>query len=91
MSEAPLKADLVLSGGGVKGIGLVGAGWDLLSGDGLYKGDFALQWIRSELANLGVASFGDLAFDDEELPPQQRYRLVVTTAARPCSKTWSPR
>lgn len=141
----PLRADLVLSGGGVKGIGLVGAvvalmeagyafprvagtsagsivsailaagfdkltpeqveritmtlpypkfldaepltkvpllgtGWDLLSGSGLYKGDFAREWIRSQLKDLGVRTFGDLAFDDDSLPPERRYRLVVTVA-----------
>ncbi len=141
----PLKADLVLSGGGVKGIGLVGAvvalmeagytvprvagtsagaivsailaagfdqltpeqveqiamtlpyrkfldaepltkipllgtGWDLLNGNGLYKGDFAHEWIRSQLQDLGVCNFGDLAFDDDSLPPERRYRLVVTAA-----------
>ncbi|UQX11528.1 patatin-like phospholipase family protein [Candidatus Mycobacterium methanotrophicum] len=142
---APLKADLVLSGGGVKGIGLVGAvvalmeagytiprvsgtsagaivsavlaagfdqltpyevkeiamtlpyrkfldrepftkvpllgtGLDLLNGNGLYKGDFAREWIRSQLRDLGVRTFGDLAFDDANLPPERRYRLVVTAA-----------
>lgn len=147
MSEPPLKADLVLSGGGVKGIGLVGAvvalmeagysmprvsgtsagsvvgailaagqkgnqlspqqvrelamslpypkfldaepmthipvfgaGWDLLSGSGLYKGDFARQWISDQLAKLGVTTFADLALDDDTLPPDRRYRLVVTVA-----------
>ena len=141
----PLKADLVLSGGGVKGIGLVGAvvalmeagytfprvsgtsagaivsailaagfdqltpeqvehitmtlpyrkfldaepltkipllgtGWDLLNGNGLYNGDFAREWIRTQLEDLGVRTFGDLAFDDDTLPPERRYRLVVTAA-----------
>lgn len=147
MNATPLQADLVLSGGGVKGIGLVGAvvalmeagyqvprvsgtsagsivgailaaaqqgnqltpeqvrelamdlpyrkfldpepltrvplvgaAWDLLSGDGMYKGDFAHQWIRSELLQLGVTTFGDLALDDKSLPPEQRYKLVVTVA-----------
>ncbi len=147
MNQTPLKADLVLSGGGVKGIGLVGAvvalmeagysvprvsgtsagsvvgailaaaqrgnqltpeqvrelamnlpyrkfldaepmtyipvlgaGWDLLNGSGMYKGDFAHKWIGSQLKQLGVTTFGDLAFDDDELPPERRYRLVVTVA-----------
>ncbi|WP_343599860.1 patatin-like phospholipase family protein [Mycobacterium sp.] len=145
MSEHPLRADLVLSGGGVKGIGLVGAvvalmeagyqiprvsgtsagsivgailaagvdtlstgqvrdiamnlpyrkfldaepvgaiplvgpAWDLASGSGIYKGDFARQWIASELENLGVRTFADLAIDDDGLLPERRYRLVVTVA-----------
>ncbi|SRX92110.1 Patatin [Geodermatophilus obscurus DSM] [Mycobacterium shimoidei] len=142
----PLKADLVLSGGGVKGIGLVGAivalmeagysiqrvsgtsagsvvgailaagtrgdyqltpeqvkdmamtvpyrkfldrtipipflgsAWSLLSEEGIYKGDFAHDWIRSQLKNLGVSTFGDLAVDDDTLLPERRYKLVVTVA-----------
>lgn len=61
-------------------IPVVGAAWDLVSGDGMYKGDYAHQWIRSELKQLGVTTFGDLAIDDDDLPPEQRYRLVVTVA-----------
>ena len=62
------------------GIPLLGPAWGLLSETGIYKGDFAHQWIRSELDNLGVRTFGDLALDDENLPPEQRYRLVVTVS-----------
>jgi NTE family protein len=141
----PLKADLVLSGGGVKGIGLAGAvvalmeagyeiprvsgtsagsvvgailaagfgqltpeevrrltmtvpyrkfldpthltgipilgpAWGVLSEEGIYKGDFAHDWIRSQLKNLGVSTFGDLAVHDDNLPAERRYRLVVTVA-----------
>jgi NTE family protein len=62
------------------GIPLLGPAWGVLSETGIYKGDFAHDWIRSELKNLGVSTFGDLAYDDENLPPEQRYRLVVTVA-----------
>jgi NTE family protein len=62
------------------GIPLLGPAWGVLSETGIYKGDFAHQWIRSELRNLGVRTFGDLALEDNELPPEQRYRLVVTAA-----------
>lgn len=146
-TRRPLRADLVLSGGGVKGIGLVGAAvglkdagyaiqrvsgtsagslvgailaaasqgdqlssaqlrdlalsvpyrkfrdagpieripvlgpaWALVRGTGAYRGDFAHDWVRGELANLGVQTFGDLAVDDDELLPERRYRLVVTVA-----------
>lgn len=137
-----LKADVVLEGGGVKGIGLVGAlvaltdagytfnrisgtsagaivgalaaagltgdglregalsldyakfrdaspldrlpltgkGLALLQGSGLYRGDYAHEWVRSHLAALGVHTFGDLKIDDESLPPERRYKLVVTAA-----------
>jgi len=136
----PLRADLVLEGGGVKGIGLVGAavalteagyrlnrvagtsagavvgavaaaglvgeqlkevalsldysrftdaapleripvfgpGAALLAGSGLYKGDYAHEWIRSRLADQGIHTFGDLRLDDDDLPPERRYKLVVT-------------
>ncbi|CAJ1581827.1 patatin-like phospholipase family protein [[Mycobacterium] wendilense] len=146
-SRSPLRADLVLSGGGVKGIGLVGAvgalrdagydvqrvsgtsagslvgavvaaasqsgelssaqvrelalsvpypkfrdsrtleripilgtAWGLLRETGVYRGDFAHDWIRGELKNLGVTTFGDLAIDDDHLLPERRYRLAVTVA-----------
>jgi NTE family protein len=143
--DVPRRADLVLSGGGVKGVGLVGAvvglmdagyrsqrvsgtsagsivgaivaGADsrltgaefkdialelnyhkfrdsgmlgripflgqsmaLARGRGIYKGDYAHEWVRGQLANLGVRTFGDLAVDDDDLPPEQRYKLVVTVA-----------
>ena len=144
--DPPVKrADLVLSGGGVKGVGLVGAvvalldagyqvrrisgtsagslvgaivaagagrltgadlkrlamslpykkfldpdpttkvrylgpAWAALRGRGMYRGDFIHQWVAAELGALGVRTFGDLALDDPELPPEQRYRLVVTVA-----------
>ncbi len=36
--------------------------------------------MRSQLKTLGVKTFGDLALDDPQLPPEQRYKLVVTVA-----------
>lgn len=146
-STALKRADLVLSGGGVKGIGLVGAvvalmdagftpervsgtsagsivgaivaaasqdqqmtgeqvkrlaleldyrkfldpgllervpvlgpSWAVARGSGIYRGDYAHDWMRSHLKNLGVRTFGDLAIDDDELPREQRYKLIVTVA-----------
>jgi len=143
----PRPADLVLSGGGVKGIGLVGAvvalmdagyraqrvsgtsagsivgavvaaasmgdqlspeevkelalqldyrkftdpgplerlpvlgpSLAVLRGNGIYKGDYAHDWVRTQLENLGVRTFRDLAIRDDSLPPEQRYKLVVTVA-----------
>ncbi|WP_343571774.1 patatin-like phospholipase family protein [Mycobacterium sp.] len=64
----------------ITGIPLLGPAWGVLSETGIYKGDFAREWISSELANLGVRTFGDLAIDAPSLPPEQRYRLVVTAA-----------
>jgi NTE family protein len=64
----------------ITGIPLLGPAWGVLSETGIYKGDFAHDWIRSQLADLGVHTFGDLAFQAENVPPEQRYRLVVTVA-----------
>ncbi len=64
----------------ITGIPLLGPAWGVVSETGIYKGDFAHDWIRSELADLGVHTFGDLAIDAPHLPQEQRYRLVVTAA-----------
>ncbi|OSC42739.1 patatin-like phospholipase family protein [Mycobacterium decipiens] len=57
---------------------VLGQAWGLLRDTGLYRGDFAHDWIRGELKNLGVTTFGDLALADKQLPEERRYRLAVT-------------
>jgi NTE family protein len=56
-------------------VGLAAAG-------GVHAGDYIRDWLATELDKLGVATFGDLrrrdADDDENLPADQRYGLVVT-------------
>jgi NTE family protein len=69
-----------LDPGPVERVPFVGPSFALLRGSGIYKGDYARDWVRSQLADLGVHTFGDLAIDDDELPVEQRYRLVVTVA-----------
>jgi NTE family protein len=64
----------------ITGIPLLGPAWGVLGEEGIYKGDFAHDWIRSQLANLGVRTFGDLAVDDDHLLTERRYKLVVTVA-----------
>ena len=64
----------------ITGIPLLGPAWGVLGEEGIYKGDFAHDWISSQLANLGVRTFGDLAVDDDHLLPERRYKLVVTVA-----------
>jgi NTE family protein len=64
----------------ITGIPLLGPAWGVLTEEGIYKGDFAHDWIRSELENLGVSTFGDMAVDDDHLLPERRYKLVVTVA-----------
>ena len=58
----------------------LGAAWGLLRDTSLYRGDAAYEWVRSELKNLGVTTFGDLALDEDRLLEERRYRLVVTVA-----------
>jgi NTE family protein len=59
---------------------VVSSAWDVLRGNGLYRGDVAHEWIRGELKNLGVTTFGDLAIDDDFLLKERRYRLAVAVA-----------
>ena len=59
---------------------VVGPSLAVLRGTGIYKGDYARDWVSSQLKNLGVTTFGDLAIDDRDVPEEQRYRLVVTVA-----------
>jgi NTE family protein len=136
----PLPADLVLEGGGVKGIALAGAlaellpryrfnrvagtsagaiaaafvaagadaeeiraaldrldyarvpdSWlpvpglsaagGLLLREGAHPGRYVHEWLRRELAALGISTFGDLrredAGDDPNVADWQRYKLVV--------------
>ena len=61
-------------------IPLLGAGWGILQGDGIYKGDYVHDFVAGQLRDFGVETFGDLRLDDEQLPPERRYRLVVNAA-----------
>jgi NTE family protein len=142
-SKVAGKADLVLEGGGVKGLGLVGAtlalsdagyefqriagasagaivatlvaalqasgrpvsqleqilgtvdynqfaprGLDhdlardvrLLAHEGLYNGHYLVDWLGGQLELLGVTTFADLKIDDDALPAERQYRLVVTVS-----------
>jgi NTE family protein len=60
---------------------LVSEGLSLLTARGAYTGDWIHRWLRTELANLGVRTFGDLRRedrgDDAALNADQRYSLVV--------------
>lgn len=69
-----------LDPGPVERVPLLGPSLALLRGSGIYRGDYAHEWVRRQLADLGVTTFADLAIDDDELPPEQRYRLVVTVS-----------
>jgi NTE family protein len=109
-ADQPKLVDLVLSGGGVKFIGLVGAvvalmdaGYSIKRVSGVSAGSVVAAIIaagsnggrltgeevkelafsvplHSELKNLGVTSFGDLALDEGDPLEGPRYKLVVTVA-----------
>jgi NTE family protein len=66
--------------GPLERVPVLGPSFAVLRGTGVYKGDYAHDWVASELKNLGVTTFGDLAILDDNLPEEQRYRLVVTVA-----------
>jgi hypothetical protein len=81
-----LKADLVLEGGGMKGIGLggqpklplLGEAAGLLHRRGAYAGDYVRTFVADELAALGVRTFGDLRRSDPHADPsRERFQ-------RPC-------
>lgn len=56
--------------------------WGVLFHLGAHPGVYMEQWTRGVLADLGVKTFGDLAFDDpgSALPAGQSYRLVITAS-----------
>jgi NTE family protein len=66
--------------GPVESVPVIGPSWALLRGAGIYRGDYAHDWVRSQLNQLGVNTFGDLAINDARLPEERRYKLVVTVA-----------
>jgi NTE family protein len=69
-----------LDPGPIERVPLLGPAVAMVRGNGIYRGDYARQWVRGELKNLGVSTFGDLAVDDDSLPEERRYKLVVTVA-----------
>lgn len=60
-------------------IPVLGPALGFLRDSGLYRGDVAHDWIRGELANLGVRTWGDLAYESTaSLLSERRYRAVVS-------------
>jgi NTE family protein len=59
---------------------LLGPMWGFLRDSGFYRGDVAHDWIRSELKNLGVTTWADLAYDADSLLAERRYKAVVSVA-----------
>jgi NTE family protein len=69
-----------LDPGRIARVPLFGPAVAMVRGNGIYRGDYAHDWVLNELKNLGVNTFGDLAVDDETLPEERRFKLVVTVA-----------
>jgi len=67
-----------LDPGAFERVPLVGPAWAILDGHGVYKGDYAHDFVAEQLKGLGVETFGDLRLDDDQVPAERRYRLVVT-------------
>ncbi len=60
--------------------GKVGAGYGLLFRQGIYEGDFFLDYLRGLLSDAGVDTFDQLEVESDDgsaLPPEARHRLVV--------------
>lgn len=63
-------------------LGPPGQATELLLSRGIFKGDYLVTWLATQLKDLGVETFGDLRISDADdpesaLPDHQRYRLVV--------------
>jgi len=82
VKELALQLDYrkFVDAGALEKVPVLGPSVAILRGTGIYKGDYAHGWVRDQLASLGVSTFGDLAIDDDDLPPEQRYRLVVSVS-----------
>ena len=59
---------------------LAGEGFGLLLHEGLFAGDFLHTWVAKTLASKGVTTWKDLKIDDDQLPENQRYKLVVVVS-----------
>ena len=69
-----------LDPGPIQRIPVLGPALGVATGDGVYRGDALRDWVAERLDEYGVSTFADLAIDNPALPPEQRYRLVVTVA-----------
>lgn len=64
-------------------LGPPGQALELMMSEGIYKGEYLIEWLSAELEKVGITTWGQLRIDDDEgtgLPPSQRYRLVVMTS-----------
>jgi len=63
-------------------LGGVGAGAEILFHQGMYKGQYVLDWVTDQLQKAGKHTFADLRLDDPGAAPdlQHTYRLVVMSS-----------
>jgi NTE family protein len=64
-------------------LGVVGEAGHLAIHDGIYDGDYLVEWLGGALEDIGVTTFGELKIEDDpgsDLPAAYQYRLVVHTA-----------
>jgi NTE family protein len=66
--------------GVLKHLKLFGEGFGLLFHEGLFAGDFMHSWVARTLASKGVTTWKDLKIDDDTLPENERYKLVVVVS-----------
>jgi NTE family protein len=62
--------------------GPIGKGIAILFHDGMYKGQYLLDWLTEQLAAVGKKTFGDLRLDDPGAAAdlKRTYKLVVMTS-----------
>ena len=64
----------------------------MLFHEGLLRGDVLHQWIAHTLEEAGVRTWADLRLQDDEIPVDQRYKLVVVvSSARELRLPWDYR
>ena len=68
--------------GTLERVPVLGPSLAVLRGTGIYKGDYAHDWVRSQLKNLGVRTFGDLAIRRRQ--PARRAALQAGRHGRRC-------
>ncbi|MGH7196543.1 MAG: patatin-like phospholipase family protein [Candidatus Saccharimonadales bacterium] len=64
-------------------LGFIGKGLSLVFEKGVYEGEALREWLKDQLAQAGVHTFGDLKVEEDwcqQVPAEQRYRLVVIVA-----------
>jgi len=63
-------------------LGILGKGIEVMFRDGIYRGQYLLDWLTGELGKVGKHTFADLRLDDPGASPdlQHTYRLVVMTS-----------